>query len=95
MIILQATIMAALLAVSSPLASLGGDGVLQAHPAFITREWTWTDGTTTTTFTAHGPSEQVNSLDPQVSPLDCQDCQLASSVQFAPDDEAALTEVAE
>lgn len=63
--------------------------------AFITREWVWSDGTSITTFTAFGPPEQVNALDPQDGLIDCQDCRLASSVQFGPVDQAALTEVAE
>jgi hypothetical protein len=64
-------------------------------PAFISREWTWSDGTSTTTFTAYGPSEQVNALDPENGLLECPDCQLMSSVQFGPENEADLNEVAD
>ena len=62
---------------------------------FITREWTWSTGTWTTTFTAYGPAEQVNQLDPQDRTPDCPDCELASSTHFEPDDEAEPTWVAE
>ncbi len=54
---------------------------------FITREWTWLSGTTSTTFTAYGPPEQVNNLDPQNPALQCPDCELASSTHFEPGDE--------
>ena len=56
---------------------------------FITREWTWTTGGTVTTFTAYGPSDQVNRLDPRDRTPDCQGCELASSIQFEPEDETA------
>jgi hypothetical protein len=54
----------------------------------ITREWTWSDGASTTTFTAHGPPDQVNSLDPENGIVECPDCELASSVQFGTGDVA-------
>lgn len=72
-----------------------GDMASRSGHGFITREWIWSDGASTTTFTAHGPPEQVNSLDPQNGIVRCPDCTLASSEEFGPEDEAALTEVAE
>ena len=86
-----ATLVAALLtagaAAGQPL-TLQIDGAgSKGDQGFISREWVWTTEANTTTFTAHGPSEQVNNLDPQDSPLLCQDCELASSTHFEPGDE--------
>ncbi len=53
---------------------------------FVTKEWSWSDGTTIVTFTAYGPPEQVNGLDPENGVNECPDCRLASSVQFGPAD---------
>ncbi len=55
---------------------------------FVLEEWTWSTGTTTTTFTAFGPPDQVNQLDPLTHPLGCEGCELASSIQFEPEAEA-------
>jgi hypothetical protein len=53
----------------------------------VAREWVWRVGETTTTFTASGPSDQVNRLNPQADPLQCQGCALASSTSYEPGDE--------
>jgi hypothetical protein len=49
---------------------------------FITKEWIWSDGPATVTFTASGAADQVNRLDPATDPLACAECELASSVRF-------------
>jgi len=51
---------------------------------FVSREWVWSTGTATTTFTAYGPLEQVMQLDPQDRTPFCDGCELASSIQFEP-----------
>lgn len=56
---------------------------------YITREWTWSDGTATTTFTAYGPSAEVMQIDPRAPAPFCNGCELASSVQFEPSDDSA------
>ena len=65
------------------------DSAPKDDQGFITREWTWAEGTSLTTFTAYGPAEEVNTLDPQDSPLECEGCLLASSVQYGAEDEPA------
>jgi hypothetical protein len=72
-----------------------GEDVLEVNQGFITREWTWSNATTTTTFTASGPSEQVNALDLQDRTPHCPDCELASSIASVPDDASVLTEISE
>jgi hypothetical protein len=62
----------------------GGSG---PGSGYITREWTWSTGMTTTTFTAYGPSDQVNHLDPRDSTPECLGCELASSMSFEAGDE--------
>ena len=88
---LRVTLVAALLAAGAattqPLTLHIGDQGSTSDQASVTQEWIWSNGAGTTTFTATGPSEQVNNLDPQDSPLLCQDCELASSTHFEPDDE--------
>lgn len=66
--------------------TLAGDSAT-AQP-FITREWSWSDGVSNTTFTASGPPQQVDALDPENGIVQCPDCDLASSVQFGPADQA-------
>lgn len=85
--ILVAASLAAGVVSAQPQAAVDGEAASGEGQTFITREWTWLTGTVRTTFTAHGPSEQVNQLDPQGHPLECQDCMLASSVQFELNDE--------
>ncbi len=70
--------------VAQPGATLGGSAGIEDAQGYITREWTWSSEGATTTFTAHGPAEQVNRLDPQDRTPDCPDCELASSIQFVP-----------
>ena len=65
------------------------DGDSHSGQRFITKEWIWSDGASTTTFTAHGPPEQVNSLDPQNGIIECPDCQLASSQKLSRGDETS------
>ena len=55
---------------------------------FITREWVWSTESVTTTFTAFGPSLEVMQLDPEDRTPFCDGCELASSVQFEPEDES-------
>lgn len=57
-------------------------GTTESGAGFITKEWTWRTGATTQSFTAHGPSEQVDRLDPHDATPDCPNCQLASSIRF-------------
>ena len=89
--LLRATLVTALLiagaAAAQSLTLHIGEGGSQEHQGSVTREWIWSNGASTTTFTASGPAEQVNNFDPQGSPLQCQDCELASSTHFVPDDE--------
>ena len=85
--ILAAALLAAGATVAQPETPIGSEALSVEDQAFITKEWTWSAGTTTTNFTAYGPSEQVNQLDPQNDPLECQGCELASSIHFEPDDE--------
>src|SRR5690349_20775041 len=87
--LLRATLVIALLAAGAAAAQplilhLGNVGS-ELHQGSVTREWIWSTGASTTTFTASGPSEQVNNFDPQGSPLQCPDCELASSTHFVPD----------
>ena len=84
---LAAALLAAGAATAQPQTTSGGDVLKGEAQNFITREWTWFIGTVRTTFTARGPSEQVDHLDPQADPLACQGCELASSIQFELDDE--------
>ena len=77
--VFYATVAALLLTAAA--AATPGDG-----QTFILKEWIWSDGTTTTTFTALGPADQVNQLEPQSRPLECDGCELASSVHFEPSD---------
>jgi hypothetical protein len=91
MIVLAAALGATLLAAGAE-ATLhdllfGGRGVASGDLTFITREWVWSDGDITTTFTAYGPFEQVNQLDPQGNPLACQECTLVSSTEMQRGDE--------
>ena len=89
--LLRDTLVAALLtagaAAAQPLTLHIDDEGSKETQDSVTRHWIWSNGAGTTTFTATGPSEQVNNLDPQDSPLLCQDCELASSTHFEPDDE--------
>lgn len=85
--ILAAALLSAYAASAQPQTPPDSGLVNSEQQTVITREWTWLTGTVLTTFTARGPSEQVNHLDPQDDPLACQDCQLASSVQFELDEE--------
>lgn len=91
--IFDVTFFAALVAAGAGGLLLGAEEAPEASPGSITREWTWSDGATTTNFTAEGPAEQVNGLDPRVSPLDCEGCLLTSSTRATPEREAALTDV--
>ena len=78
--VLYATVAALLLTA----AAAATPGVEQT---FILKEWIWSDETATTTFTAFGPPDQVIQLDPQSRPLECEGCELASSIRFEPGDE--------
>ena len=85
-----AAAMTAWTAIGAPWAVYVGSGDPAKDRGFITKEWTWSDETTITTFTAYGPAEQVNSFDPQDgSTLLCPDCELASSMQIDPSQEVA------
>jgi hypothetical protein len=77
---LYATVAALLL--SAAASATAGEGQI-----FLLKEWIWSDETTTTTFTAFGPPDQVNQLEPQRRPLECEGCELASSIWFEPGDE--------
>jgi hypothetical protein len=85
------TLVAALLtagaATAEPMTLHIGDEGSTETQGFITREWTWSTGTTITNFTAYGPSDLVSQLDPQDSTPECQGCELASSTYFEPGDE--------
>jgi hypothetical protein len=85
MIVLHAAVLAVMLFVQAPQAGLGTRSLVLVGQSFITREWTWVEGATTVTFTAYGPPEQVNALDPRDGPPVCPDCELASSIQFEPE----------
>jgi hypothetical protein len=83
-------VLAALLAAG---AGVGGELVGPANyvdtadtHGFVTKEWSWSDGTSILTFTAYGPPEQVNGLNPEHGVSGCPDCRLASSVHFGPAD---------
>ena len=88
---LRVTLVAALLAAGAataePLTLHIGDEGSANDQGLITREWVWSTGATTTTFTAHGPSDQVNQIDPQDRTSECEGCELASSTYFEPGDE--------
>ena len=86
--ILVTGLLAAGAAAAQPLTLHIGEERSQEDQGSVTREWIWSTGASTTTFTAFGPSDQVNSFDPQGSPLQCPDCELASSTYFEPGDEA-------
>ena len=86
--ILVATLLAAGGATAEPVTlHISGAGS-EAASGFIAREWTWSAGTTTTNFTAYGPSDQVSRLYPQDRTPECPDCELASSTHFEPGDDA-------
>lgn len=91
--VLCATILAAALATGGAAACerpiLVADAGSIDTQGFISKEWIWSDGASTTTFTAFGPPEQVNSLDPENGIVACPDCQLASSMEFGSADVAA------
>ena len=88
---LRVTLLTALLAAGAATAqplTLHVDGADPAdEQGLITREWVWSEGTSTTTFTARGPSDQVNQLDPRDRTPECQGCELARSTYFEPVDE--------
>ncbi len=81
--VLYATVAALSLAAAAAATPFVGE-----RQGFVLKEWIWSTGPTTTTFTASGPADQVNQLDPQTNPLACEGCELASSIQFNPGDEA-------
>ena len=85
---LSTVVMAALLAAGMAEADRAWPDQGVPPEGTITREWVWSDGETTTTFTATGPEAQVNALDPRNAPLECEGCLLASSVQYGAADEA-------
>ena len=76
-------------ATAQPSMNLGDGASPCEEHGFITREWVWSNGTATTTFSAYGPADEVNQLDPQGLTPFCEDCELASSVQYEPADEVA------
>lgn len=100
---LRTTFAAGLLVAGVAGAALWADQGPAGLAQFVTREWSWSSGSAVTSFTAWGPAEEVNALDPREDPLDCEGCFLASSIQFTPedgsegasDDAAVLTEVSE
>lgn len=67
---------------------LAADEHIDPDDGFITRNWTWIDESSTTSLTAYGPAEEVNAFDPQDSHLTCEGCELTSSIQLEPKDEA-------
>jgi hypothetical protein len=69
--------------------TVAGDEISATTLPLIIREWSWSDGVSSTTFTAYGPPQQVNGLDPQNGLVQCPGCELASSVQFGPADRAS------
>ncbi len=93
--VLCAGIVAAFLAAGSGAADQAPSsedfGVCESTQEFIFREWTWSDGTATTTYTAVGPADEIDQLDPQDPTPVCHDCELASSIQFVPADEAGAS----
>ena len=97
MSIFRITLMTGVLAAGATAAELirlpDAVGVVDETQGYIAREWRWSeDGTSWTVFTAFGPPEQVNAFDPQEGdgPLQCPDCQLASSTPVGPADAATL-----
>ena len=92
MSILRSTFVAAVVVTAGAGALLGDDRGRDPDQSFVTREWTWSTGGATTTFTAIGPAEQVNAFDPEDSVHDCKGCELASSIQPSLEDLGILIE---
>ena len=92
--IFRTTVVAAFVATAGASVLLAADEHSDADRGFITRDYTWIDGGSITFLTVYGPAEQVNAFDPQDSHLTCEGCELTSSIQFGPKDEAIPIEAA-
>ncbi|HVG49678.1 MAG TPA: hypothetical protein VM899_16255 [Rubellimicrobium sp.] len=85
--ILTVVVLSTSLATARHTVLVGGEAGSPGEQGFVTLDWVWADGTTTTSFTAYGPPEQVMHIDPRGRAPFCDGCELASSVHFEPGDE--------